>query len=137
MALESKEAIKQRLAAMRSRLEAAGEERPEIALVFRSMFGGIGVYSAGQMVASLSDRGLALKLPADQQELLLQEPGSERLQHEPTSPVSRHYIIVPETFLSDNELLQPWFEKSIDYVKTLPVKKRKSAGAKRSGEVVE
>jgi TfoX/Sxy family transcriptional regulator of competence genes len=120
-------AVKAQLKPLQEALERAITAPPEaLDLVFRPMFGGIGVYARGRFFASISGVGLALKLPADQQEALLsQEPDARRLQYAPDAPVSKEYIVVPAYFIDNSTLLEAWVENSIDYVLTLPVKKSK------------
>ena len=53
---------------MREAVELAAEALPpEIEMTFRSMFGGMGASVQGRMFASLSNIGLALKLPETMQ----------------------------------------------------------------------
>lgn len=99
------------------------EVAPELSIRFRAMFGGAGAYAYGQIFASLSNIGLALKLPADAQNKLLAEPGAKRLQYEPDSPPSKHYIVVPEAIRQDSKRFGKWVEQSLAYVATLPKKK--------------
>src|SRR5688500_8963490 len=117
---------------MQSAMERACPEPPEqIDLTFRPMFGGMGVYAHGRIFASLSDVGLALKLAAEHQSALLDnEPEAKRLQYTPDMPPSREYIVIPPAIVDDADRLGAWMERSIDYVKTLPIKKPKSKKAK-------
>lgn len=94
-------------------------------LTFRAMFGGITGYYQGRNFASLSNIGLALKLPADAQDELLQIEGAKRLQYEPDAPVSKQSIVVPDTMLTETDKLAEWVKRSTDYVLTLPAPKPK------------
>jgi TfoX/Sxy family transcriptional regulator of competence genes len=118
---------KEELRPLQQALEAAMPYPPEaVDLTFRSMFGGIGAYVRGRYFVSISAIGLALKLPADLQDQLLdEEPEAKRLQYSPEAPVSKQYILVPPHFLNNHSLLEPWVKKSIDYAVTLPLKKKK------------
>ena len=121
------EEMKAQLARMRERVELAAEELPpDTELTFQAMFGGIGAKAQGRMFGSLSDRGLALKLPEAELAELLQIEGAEPLQYEPDAPVSKSYGVVPPDFLKETTLLAPWVEKSIRYVLTLPVPKKRA-----------
>jgi TfoX/Sxy family transcriptional regulator of competence genes len=115
------ELFKPTIAAMERACPAPPEE---IDLTFRPMFGGMGVYAHGRIFASLSDVGLALKLPVEHQGALLDEPGAKRLQYDPSMPPSREYIVVPPAIVEDSPRLEAWMERSIEYVKTLPIKKK-------------
>jgi TfoX/Sxy family transcriptional regulator of competence genes len=79
---------------------------------YRPMFGGIGVYANDKMCVSLSDIGLAVKLPPAEQETLLALKGAKRLQYEPSMPPSKTYIVVPEAMLKDARTLGHWLSVS-------------------------
>lgn len=112
-------------------MERACPEPPEsIDLTFRPMFGGMGVYAHGRIFATLSDVGLALKLPAEHQDEILAQPEAKRLQYEPSMPPSREYIVIPPAIVADASQLEVWMDRSIEYVKTLPIKKK---AAKKKG----
>ena len=118
------------LETMREAVELAAENLPpDIELTFRSMFGGMGASARGRMFASLSNIGLALKLPESEHAELLKEEGAAYLQYEPDAPVSKSYVVVPTGFLADTTRLAPWVEKSVKYALTLPLpaKKKKAA----------
>jgi len=90
---------------------------------FRPMFGGIGVYADDKMCVSLSDMGLAVKLPPDGQEALLKLKGARRLQYEPSLPPSKTYIVVPDAMLADRGALGHWLSVSAAHAAaTLPKK---------------
>ena len=124
---------KEEIESMRNAVELAAENLPpDIELTFRSMFGGMGGSVRGRMFASLSNIGLALKLPESEQPGLLAEEGAAYLQYEPDAPVSKSYVVVPSGFLSDTARLAPWVEKSVKYALTLPLPKKKAAKSKAS-----
>lgn len=103
---------------------------PDAGFRVRAMFGGAGAYAHERMFASLSDVGLALKLPAASQADLLALPGAERLRYDADATPSRHYIVVPPAVREDAALLAPWVRRAIDYVITLPPPTRGSNTAK-------
>lgn len=94
-------------------------------LSFKAMFGGVSGYMEGRVFASLSNRGLALKLSTDDQAALLQEPGAQRLRYEPDAPESKQYIVVPGAMQTDAEALAAWVKRSAEYVTALPASKPK------------
>lgn len=109
------------LKAMQFQLEqAAARLDPSPDLTFKAMFGGLMGYAHGRPFASLSNIGLALKLPTAQQTELLQIAGAKRLQYEPDAPISKQYVVVPPSFLESSEELHRWVERSITHVQTLP-----------------
>jgi len=89
----------------------------ELEVKFRPMFGGIGAYAFGTMCMSLSDVGLALKLGETDRSALLALKGAKPLQYEPGAPVSKTYVVVPDSMLSDPKKLRGWIEKSAAFVK--------------------
>ena len=100
--------------------EAVSVFPPDVDLEINPMFGGMGAYVRGRIFAILYDGGIALKLSEDHQEELLQVEGASQ-----DAPISKKYTVVPQAFLEDNALLQPWVEKSVNYALTLPLPKKK------------
>lgn len=113
------------LATLRRCVEQTAVALPDSDLEFKHMFGGIAAYARGRVFASLSNVGLALKLPPPAQADLLTHEGAKYLQYDPGSPPSKQYVTVPEPFLADTALLEPWVVQSIEYVLTLPLPKKK------------
>jgi len=99
-------------------LEAAAP--PDFDVTFRAMFGGIMAYAEGKPFVSLSDVGLAVKLSGDAHAELLVVPGAKPLQYDPSQPVSKSYVVVPEAMLSDKDALRVWLARS---AANLPTKK--------------
>ena len=95
---------------LRKIVEAAAA--PELELLFRPMFGGIGVYARGRMFCSLSDIGLALKLAGDEHAALLKVRGAKRLQYDAAMPPSKSYVVVPASMLKKRKLLALWISRS-------------------------
>ncbi len=93
-------------------------------LVFKPMFGGACAYFNGRVFASLSNVGLALKISDREQEQLL-ELGGRMLQYEADAPISKSYVVLPEQIWQCDEQLSIWARKSVDYVLTLPLPKRR------------
>ncbi len=93
-------------------------------LSFKAMFGGVSGYMEGRVFASLSNRGLALKLSPSDQTALLQQ-GAQRLRYEPDAPESKQYIVVPGAMQTDAEALAVWVKRSAEYVAALPAPKPK------------
>ena len=116
---------------LREVIEAAMPYLPtEVDLAFKHMFGGIMAYARGRNFASLSNLGLALKLPNNVHAELLAIDGAKYLQYEPNQPASKQSIVLPGAILLDRDALAHWLQISIDYVSTLPLPKKpkKSTG---------
>ena len=63
---------------------------------------------------SLTPAGLALKLPAEARQHLV-EAGAKPLRYFPKGPVKKAYVILPEKLARDDDALTPWIEESIRY----------------------
>ncbi len=96
-------------------------------LTFKAMFGGLMGYMQGRPFASLSNVGLAIKLPPDAQDELLKIPGAARLQYEADSTPSKQYIRLPTAWLTDDQALTLWLARSADHVVGLPLPKKSKA----------
>jgi TfoX/Sxy family transcriptional regulator of competence genes len=97
---------------------ALGNVRPEVNYKARKMFGGMGYYANNVMFAAWFGRGLALKLDEADREDLLRVEGAEPAE-------SRQYVEVPDSFLDDPSKLEPWLEKSLAFVESVPHEKNK------------
>ncbi len=105
-------------------LEAAAP--PDLELRFKAMFGGIMGYAEEKPFASLSDVGLAFKLErAEDRTALLAEPGAKALQYDPSQPVSKTYVVVPEGMLGDKDALRAWVVRTVKGLKAGKSKKSK------------
>ena len=104
-------------------MEAASP--PDIELRFRPMFGGIMGYSAGQVFASLSNVGLALKMTGADHLALSELPDVKPLRYEPDDPPSKSYLLLPDAMLSDPGSLQLWIARSAAGLKPTTKKPRK------------
>ena len=79
----------------------------------RSMFGGVGIYSADLFFALIADDVLYFKTDASTR------PEFEARGMEPFRPfgddgMTMQYYQVPEDLLEDHEALRPWAEKAVD-----------------------
>jgi TfoX/Sxy family transcriptional regulator of competence genes len=117
---------------LQKHMEAASPA--DIDLRFKAMFGGIGGYADGRMFASLCDVGLALKLGDDDRAALLKIKGAKMLQYEPSAPVSKSYVVVPEAMLTDRGALRGWIARSAAFVKTTAPKKPRAKKPAKTGK---
>jgi TfoX/Sxy family transcriptional regulator of competence genes len=92
--------------------------KPEAQLSWKSMFGGAAYYANGVIFAAWFGEGLALKLPEAVRDELMRVDGAVK-------PWAKEYVQVPPTFLDDTTLLEPWVERSVDYVTTPKKRKRR------------
>ena len=103
---------------------------PDMDVTFKAMFGGILAYVDGRPFASLSDIGLAFKLTGADHAELTALPGAKALQYEPGQPVSKTYVVVPESMLKDRDALRGWIVRSAANVKVAPARKPAKKKAK-------
>lgn len=106
-------------------MEAASP--PDLEVNFRPMFGGIMGYAAEKAFASLSNRGLALKMTGADHAALGAMPGVVPLRYESDDPPSKSYLLVPDAMLSDPDGLRPWIARSAAGLKPSAKKSRKKA----------
>lgn len=117
---------------LQNQLSRAAEARAlDGDLTFKPMSGGVCAYVGGRVFASLSDIGMALKLPPAAQAELLAEDGAKRLQYEPDAPPSKQYVVVPPPMQADPAVLAGWLARSVEYVLALPAPKPRASKPKR------
>ena len=88
----------------------------------RSMFGGVGLYSAGYFFALMAEDRLYLKVDDSNR------PDFERAGMEPFRPYnddrSMQYYEVPVDVLEDADELKTWAEKAIDVSRRVKMRKK-------------
>ncbi|MBE9551881.1 MAG: TfoX/Sxy family protein [Proteobacteria bacterium] len=100
---------------LRSLLERTSRSLgPAAAIECKHFFSGAAAYAGGVIFMSLTPAGLALKLPAEARQQLM-EAGAKPLRYFPKAPVKKEYVILPETIVRDDDALAPWIEESIRY----------------------
>jgi TfoX/Sxy family transcriptional regulator of competence genes len=92
---------------------------PEAAQVeVKPMFGNLGAFVNGNMFMGLFGADVGIKLPEDDRQRLLAEPGAG-----PFGPKERPlagYVTIPATWPADNA--RDWIGRSLAYVAGLPLK---------------
>jgi TfoX/Sxy family transcriptional regulator of competence genes len=102
-------------------LEAAAP--PDLELRFKAMFGGILAYAEEKPFASMFDGGLAFKLTGEDHAALLAVPGAKALRYDPSQPLSKTYVVVPDEMLGDRDALRAWVVRTVKGLKAKPKKK--------------
>jgi TfoX/Sxy family transcriptional regulator of competence genes len=93
----------------------------------KPMFGNLGAFVNGNMFMGLFGSDVGIKLPEDDQQRLLAEPGAG-----PFGPQERPmagYVTIPAGWPADTA--DDWIGKSLAYVAGLPPKKPKAAAKPR------
>src|SRR5215470_13800641 len=107
----------------RERFTALVPEAPQVEV--KPMFGNLGAFVNGNMFMGLFGSDVGVKLPDDDQQRLLAEPGAG-----PFGPEERPmagYVTLPADWT--DEVAGDWIGKSLDYVSAMPPKKPKAAKA--------
>jgi TfoX/Sxy family transcriptional regulator of competence genes len=89
----------------------------------KPMFGNLGAFVNGNMFMGLFGPDVGIKLPEDDQQRLLAEPGAGPFGPE-ERPMSG-YVAIPADWPAGTA--GEWIGKSLDYVAALPPKKPKAA----------
>ncbi len=79
----------------------------------KHFFGGAAAYLDGRIFMTLTPVGLALKLPRDDRDGLIDQ-GGKPLRYFPRAPVKKHYVVLPPGL--DGEALEDWISRSIAFV---------------------
>src|SRR5258705_9946864 len=113
--------------AIEMELRDAASGRPNVALTFKSMFGGLGAFADGRIFAAHAANGLALKLPPDEIEQAL-SIGGVYMEDDNQGSKAASYGVLPREGQIDAAAVRPWVERTIDYVLTLPTPKKRKKG---------
>ena len=90
-------------------------------VVEKKMFGGLAFLIGGNMsVAASGQGGLMVRVEPGETDALLQEPGAE--EFEMKGRAMRGWLRVHGPVLDDDETLQAWVDRGVDYAKSLPPK---------------
>ena len=91
------------------------DRRQRDEVVCKHFFSGAAAYAGGKIFMSLTPKGLALKLAQDDREFLMAQ-GAQPLRYFPKAPVKKDYVILPDHFVSDADVLSHWIKSSIGFV---------------------
>ena len=102
----------------RNRLTALLEQvRPRLAsthqLAFKNVFGAVGGYVNGRIFISCGAFGVALKLPPETLEALLQEKGVKYLKYFQKGHIKKEYVVLPNRILNNKRQFKKLLDKSI------------------------
>ncbi|HEX2145924.1 MAG TPA: TfoX/Sxy family protein [Glycomyces sp.] len=87
----------------------------------KQMFGGLAWLAHGNMAAAaLGEGGAMVRVPKEEYEDLLQEPGAIEMVMK-DRPM-RGWIKLDEATCADDDRLRPWIERGLAYAETLPPK---------------
>ena len=81
----------------------------------KHFFGGAAAYVNDRILMSLTNVGLALKLPERDRNSLMNE-GAKPLKHFPKAPAKKVYVVLPSGQVERERPLAVWITRSITYV---------------------
>ena len=109
----------------RERFSGLVPQAPHVEI--KPMFGNLGAFVNGNMFMGLFGSDVGIKLPEDDQQRLLAEPGAGLFG--PAERPMAGYVTIPADWPA--ETAGGWIAKSLTYVAALPPKKPKAAAKPR------
>ena len=103
--------------------EAAMKGFPDVEL--RKVFGYPCGFVNGYMTVGLHAEDFFVRLPPDEQQVLLQAPGGGYLEPMPGRPM-RDYVVIPVGVREKKARLNRWIGKAIQHSRSLPPKEKKA-----------
>lgn len=98
------------------------------ALAEKSNFGSAYTAVNGNMVAMMSRHGvLGLRLPPAERAGFIERYATELFRGDPTWPLAKEFVAVPDDLLERTDELAPYLERSLAHVLTLKPKPTKRA----------
>jgi TfoX/Sxy family transcriptional regulator of competence genes len=88
-------------------------------LTEKRMFGGIGLMERGNMVAGVLGNDLLLRVPPDETDRWLREPGAHPMR---SGRTMRGWVMVAHEAVPDRATLSAWIARSRAAAKKLPAK---------------
>ena len=105
--------------------EAKSDCLDGIYLECRHFFSGAALYVDKRICISLTPVGLAMKLPEETKNRLLESKTAMPLRYFPKAPIKKDYVLFPNGIESEGKALHEYVKESVEYVLTLPKPKRK------------
>ena len=95
--------------------EAVACRSDAIEPVCKHFFSGATVSVNRNTCISFSPAGFAIKLPKKDRDQLMSKHDAKPLRYFENSPVKREYVVLPDPWLDDKEVLHRWINASIDF----------------------
>ncbi|MBI3709284.1 MAG: TfoX/Sxy family protein [Proteobacteria bacterium] len=83
----------------------------------KHFFSGAAAYANGCIFMTLTTVGLAVKLPKDSRDRLIQR-GAKPLRYFPQGPIKKDYVVVPRRLAEDGDALATLIKESIAFART-------------------
>lgn len=85
----------------------------------KKMFGYPAAFVAGQMFACVFGDGVMLRLSEADRDTMADQHGAQPFEPMPGRPM-KEYIRIPKTILDDDDALDDWLRKAMDFARTVP-----------------
>jgi TfoX/Sxy family transcriptional regulator of competence genes len=108
--------------------QATSGQIGDVTLSCKHFFSGAAVYANGQICASLTPAGFAIKLPKESRDTLLKHRGATPLRYFADGPLKKEYVVLPTALIVDPSSLRGWLEISVAYVLRSPNRLRSKGG---------
>jgi TfoX/Sxy family transcriptional regulator of competence genes len=92
-----------------------------VTLETKHFFSGAALYADGKISAILGPVGLAVKLPSQSRQSLINEDKGREFQFFEKGPIKREYILLAEAIVEDRQALNKRIEMSIRYAISEPI----------------
>ena len=90
------------------------------AVTSRKMFGGIAYMLAGNMAVGIHKNSLMVRVPPDEHEAILGEPGVSSFGM--GEKTMRGFILVDSLTVGDDDVLGSWIDRGMEFAATFPPK---------------
>ena len=89
----------------------------------RPMFGNLAAFVNRNMFLALFGNNVAVRLPEEERERLLNEGGTSVFAPMPGREM-KEYVVLPDSWRDDAGKVNPWVERSLNWVGEMPPKKK-------------
>ncbi len=86
-----------------------------VVLETKHFFSGAALYANGNICASLSPVGFAVKLPEEVRQSLISEGNADEFRFFEKGPIKREYVVLSEAIVQDAQALRKLLETSAKY----------------------
>lgn len=87
----------------------------DVHLEVKHFFAGAAVYANSKICITLTPTGLAVKLPTEHRNKLLQIQGAEPLRYFSSGRVKKEYVVLPPRMVRHSKALRRWLTRSVEY----------------------
>ena len=101
-----------------------------IFLECKHFFSGAALYADKKICITLTPVGLAMKLPEETKNKLLENKTAIPLRYFPKGPIKKDYALFPDGIENDEKALYKYVKESVEYTLTLPTPKGKQKQSK-------